>query len=195
MLTIQMVIADMAVETAVVTDEEAQLVRKAQENLSAFSELYQRHVQRIYRYVLMRTGNPHEAQDLTSQTFLAAMESLEKYRYTQPFAAWLIGIARHKVGDFYRQKQPQTWLTLANDLPSEEAPEEQVSQQMKIALVARKLQTLAPDRAEALSLRLFGGLEVAEIARLMGKQETAVRMLVFRGLRDLQEQLQSIRED
>ncbi|HUM72298.1 MAG TPA: sigma factor-like helix-turn-helix DNA-binding protein [Chloroflexota bacterium] len=56
-------------------------------------------------------------------------------------------------------------------------------------LVARKLQTIAPDRAEAISLRLIAGLEVAEVARLMDKNEPAVRMLLHRGLRDLQAQL------
>jgi RNA polymerase sigma-70 factor (ECF subfamily) len=61
---------------------------------------------------------------------------------------------------------------------------------MAVEQVARKLKTISPDRAEALSLRLFGGLDLAEIAQMMNKKETAVRMLVFRGLRDLQAQLE-----
>ena len=55
--------------------------------------------------------------------------------------------------------------------------------------VTRKLKILAPDRAEALSLRLFAELEVREIAQIMGRDEAAVRMLVWRGLKDLQAQL------
>ncbi|MCB8991483.1 MAG: hypothetical protein H6665_12720, partial [Ardenticatenaceae bacterium] len=74
-------------------------------------------------------------------------------------------------------------------------PDVVIDRQLEIERVARKLQTIAPDRAEALSLRLFAGLEVSEIARLMEKNEAAVRMLVFRGLRDLQAQLNGLREE
>ncbi|MCA9921921.1 MAG: hypothetical protein KC421_06110, partial [Anaerolineales bacterium] len=93
------------------------------------------------------------------------------------------------VADLYRRR-PEEDLETAVSIPDTgNNTEALVTQQLQIAQVAEKLRTLAPDRAEALSLRLFGGLEVPEIAHLMGKQEAAVRMLVFRGLRDLQARL------
>jgi len=176
--------------------DEALLVRDAQKDLQAFSTLYQRHAQQVYRYLLARVGNVDDAQDLVSQTFLAAMQGLSGYRQEQPFIAWLLGIARHKVADQFRRRHPEADLEAAEWI-SDESDDlaDQVGRQLEIEQVARKLQKLAPDRAEALSLRLFGGLETAEIAQIMGRQEAAVRMLIFRGLRDLQGQLTISREE
>jgi RNA polymerase sigma-70 factor, ECF subfamily len=178
------------------TVDEAALVQDAQRDLTAFGALYQRYAQQLYRYLLVRVGNVHDAQDLTSQTFLAAMQSLHSYRGRQPFVAWLLGIARHKAADQFRRQQPDVELDAAEAVPDgEEALDEQIGRQLEVELVTRKLQRLAPERAEALSLRLFAGLEVAEIARLMNKNEAAVRMLVFRALRDLQGQLHASPEE
>ena len=154
-------------------------------------------MQRVYRYVLVRVGgNVQDAQDLTSQTFLAAMEGLKSYRSTQPFVAWLLGIARHKVADQFRRQKPQVELETAVSLTdtNTDDPDEQLDQQLDIARVTRKLQTIAPDRAEVITLRLMAGLEVPDIARLLDKNEAAVRMLLFRGLRDLQTQLNVTQE-
>lgn len=173
------------------------LVQAAKTDMSAFSGLYQRYATQVYRYLLVRVGNVPEAQDLTSQTFMAAMQGLKSYRGQQPFPAWLLGIARHKVADLYRRQRPDVGLEMAEDVAadSDGSLEDAVSRQLALEQVARKMQTLAPDRAEALTLRLFGGLEVPEIAQIMNRNEAAVRMLVFRGLRDLQAQLNVVWED
>lgn len=179
-------------ETAVLIEEDDRaLIRLAKNDLGAFSALYQKYASQVYCYLLVRVGNRDDAQDLTSQTFLAAMERLHTYRSDGHFAAWLLGIARHKVMDQYRRRRPELELETAVShlITTDDDPDEQVNRQLIIEQVSRKLQTIAPDRAEALSLRLFAGLDVAEIARIMGKNEAAVRMLVFRGLRDLQAQL------
>lgn len=176
-------------DVPVLAEDDTALVRQAQQNLNAFTDLYERHVQRVYRYLLVRVGNVPDAQDLTSQTFIAAMENLHRYGGERPFPAWLFGIARNKTADFYR-RQPEADLETAVHVPDlDETPDELVNQRLQVEAVARKLQTIAPDRAEAVSLRLFGGLEVPEIARIMDKNEAAVRMLMHRGLRDLQAQL------
>ncbi|WP_420641094.1 RNA polymerase sigma factor [Candidatus Leptofilum sp.] len=177
-------------EAPVTVEDDRALVQAARAELRAFNELYERHVMRVYRYLLVRVGNVADAEDLTSQTFLVAMENLDKYRGERPFLAWLFGIARHKVADKYRQQKPELMLEAAGELvDTQEAPDSVVSQKLQIEAVAEKLQTLSPDRAEAISLRLFGGLGIPEIARLMHKQEPAVRMLLHRGLQDLQTRL------
>jgi RNA polymerase sigma-70 factor, ECF subfamily len=141
-------------------------------------------------------GNVAYAQDLTSQTFIAAMENLDKYKGQRPFLAWLFGIARNKTADYYRRSRLETDLEEAKPVPdSGERPDDMVDQQLSMELVAHKLQTIAPNRAEAISLRLIAGLDVAEVSRLMGKNEPAVRMLLHRGLRDLQMQLCAMEEN
>ena len=185
-LTINVLLAE---APATIEDDRA-LVQAARADLRAFNGLYERHVTRVYRYLVVRVGNVADAEDLTSQTFLVAMENLDKYRGERPFLAWLFGIARHKVADKYRRQKPEAALEAANDLAdADEAPDTIVSQKLQIEAVAQKLQTLSPDRAEVISLRLFGGLDIPEIARLMQKQEPAVRMLLHRGLQDLQARL------
>lgn len=190
MLTLPSSGAEQTTNPATAVLDDMALVRLAQQDLSRFSDLYQRHGQRVYRYLLSRVGNVQDAQDLTSQTFIAAMENIDRFRGASTFSTWLLGIARHKAADQFRRRKPEVELETAADVPNpDENADEIVSLHLQAEQVARKLQTLAPDRAEALRLRLFGGMEVADIARLMDKNEAAVRMLVFRGLRDLQAQL------
>jgi RNA polymerase sigma-70 factor (ECF subfamily) len=170
------------------TDET--LARRAGGDAGAFAELYNRHVTRIYRYHLARTGDAEDAQDLTSQTFLAALESVRTFRGTTTFASWLFGIASHKVGDYYRGRRPNLSLDDAGEvLDTHAAPEELASHRDRLALVSRALVAIAPERAEALVLRIFAGLSSAEAGQVMGKSESAVRMLVHRGLRDLHKRL------
>lgn len=195
MLWLIAALADAPPATHTLLDDTA-LVRQAQGDLQQFTELYERYVARVYRYLLARVGNVADAQDLTSQTFIAAMENLDKYKGQRPFLAWLFGIARNKATDMYRRQRPDSELDTAVAIPdSDDHPDDIVHQHLSMELVARKLQTIAPDRAEAISLRLIGGLEVAEVAGLMGKNEAAVRMLLHRGLRDLQAQLNPVGED
>lgn len=166
------------------------LVRMAKDDMTAFSALYERYATQVYRYLLVRVGNVHDAQDLTSQTFMAAMKGLHSFQGQSPFPAWLLGIARNKAADMFRKRRPVTELDEAVETAaSGDDMDEIIDRQMAVERIASKLQTISPDRAEALSLRLFGGLEVKEIAEIMKRQESAVRMLVFRGLRDLQSQL------
>ena len=155
----------------------------------AFAELYRRHVNRVYRYLLARTGSVQDAQDITSQTFLAALEGISSYRKEAGFAAWLLGIARRKLADHYRYHYGQiNALSLDDAETSAQAdplPEDRVSEHLQLERVLGVLRTLPPDRAEALTLHIFGELTPAEIGQVMGKSSAAVRMLIHRALSDL----------
>jgi RNA polymerase sigma-70 factor (ECF subfamily) len=183
-------ISALLTEAPATIEDDRALVQAARADLRAFNGLYERYVTRVYRYLLVRVGSVAEAEDLTSQTFLVAMENLDKYKGERPFLAWLFGIARHKVADKYRKQKLELMLETAEDMADpQDDPDDIVSQKLQIEAVAQKLQTLSSDRAEVISLRLFGGLDIPEIARLMRKQEPAVRMLLHRGLQDLQTRL------
>jgi RNA polymerase sigma-70 factor (ECF subfamily) len=159
-----------------------------------FVALYQRHYRRVYVYHLARTGNEQDAQDLTSETFLAALDSIAAYRPEhqhrdeRSFAAWLFGIAHHKLADFFHKMVPQSSLDEVIERPSGDTQPEQSAVQRSDLTRLRQLLALLPDeRADALSLRFFSQLSLAEVAQVMDKSEAAVKMLVYRGLQELRD--------
>jgi len=161
----------------------------------AFVDLYDQSVEQIYRYHLSRTGDALDAQDLTADTFRAALEWFSSYRPERgrPLA-WLIGIARHKQIDYLRglsrHKSSPLTLEQAEQHPSGwPSPEDQAIQHMQVAQVARALRGLSQDRAEAISLHFFAGLSLGEVGKVMGKREEAIKKLVHRGLKDLKHRL------
>ena len=167
---------------------ELELARAALVDAQAFAELYRRHVTRVYRYHMARTGNEKDAEDLTSQTFMAALEGIRSFRGDGVFAAWLMGIASKKLALFYRGRRVEVPLEAALNVPATgAATEKSAAMRMQVESVARALNQLSPDRAEAVALVHFSGLTNAEAASALGKSEAAVKMLVSRGLQDLRE--------
>ena len=159
----------------------------------AFAELYRRHVDQVYRYLMARTGNVQDAQDLTSQTFVAALESIGNYRGEASFAAWMLGIAHRKTADHYRRLYAQGFPIALEDAEqvaqASPTPDDLVSHQLQTERMLLAVRALAPDRAEAITLHTFGELSVAEVAEVMQKSEAAVRMLIHRALSDLRTRL------
>jgi RNA polymerase sigma-70 factor (ECF subfamily) len=170
--------------------DELELARRSAHDPDAFTELYHRYLSRVYRYHLARTGHIQEAEDLTAQTFLTAYESVSSFRGKGRFSSWLFGIASHKLADHYRRSRLESSLEEVEHIHSPlPLPEETVAQRLDLARVARLLKLISPERAEALVLCLFAGLSLAEAAQAVGKSEAAVKMLVHRGICDLQERM------
>ncbi len=167
--------------------DDSQLASQARTDAEAFAELYRRHVTRVYRYHMAHTGNVKDAEDLTSQTFMAALESIRSFRGAGSFAAWIMGIASHKRFLFFRsRKHAELPLDTALDVPDPSLPTDKAAaRNLQIGLLRCALQNLSPDRLEAIALCFFAGLEHSEAARVLGKSEAAVTMLVSRGLHDL----------
>lgn len=167
--------------------DDSQLASLARSDTEAFAELYRRHVTRVYRYHMAHLGNSRDAEDLTSQTFMAALESIRTYRGSGSFAGWIMGIAVHKRALHFRShKQAELPLDSVIDLPDASPPTDQVAiRHMQLDQLRRALQQLSPDRAEAIALCFFAGLDPCEAASALGKSEAAVRMLLSRGLHDL----------
>jgi RNA polymerase sigma-70 factor, ECF subfamily len=166
--------------------EDLKLAREASSDSNAFVRLYHTYFQRVYGYHLLRTNNVDDAQDLTSQTFIAALEGIKHYSGRGSLAAWLMGIAHHKMAQHFRGRRTTVTLEQLEDLPHPALQtEDQADQHRQIAQISQSLTTISPERAEAFILRTFGGLSTAEIALVMKKSEGAVKMLVYRALQDL----------
>ena len=173
-------------KTAYPSIDDAHLARQARTDPQAFAELYRRHVRSIYRYHLAHTGDIKDAEDLTSQTFMAALEGIRSFRGTGPYITWLIGIASRKRAHFFRGKKPQVPLDSAIHLPASGLPTDKAAaRRLRIEQLAGALRTISQDRAEAIILCFFSELNPAEVGLVLGKSEAAIRMLISRGLHDL----------
>lgn len=159
--------------------DDAALVKEAGQNIEAFSILYRRYVTPLYRYLYHRLGSARDAEDLTSQVFMDALEGLASYRENGRFASWLFTIARRRLVDHYRQ-HPTDLLEEAAD----ESPDLQTSVEEKEvrAHLARLISRLDEERQEVLRLRFAAGLRFSEIANLLRYNEGAVKMALYRTL-------------
>jgi RNA polymerase sigma-70 factor, ECF subfamily len=157
----------------------------ARRNPEAFAALYDRYVERVYRYLRGRVGSAGEAEELTAQTFLAALESLPRYDHRGYFPAWLFAIARRKAADHFRRRPPVP-LEEAEPLASGEDPTLDVTRAEQADQLARLIQTLEEGERELIRLHFSAGLTFAEMARLLGKKEDTVKKSVYRLLERLQ---------
>ena len=168
--------------------DESDLARRAITDIEAFAELYRRHLPRVYRYHVAHVGNVKDAEDLTSQTFIAALEGIQSFRGTGSFAAWILGIASKKRLMYFRGNRLEVPLESAIHYPSPGLPTDKAAaHQLQLESISRALRRISPDRAEVLILTYFGGLSHAEAGRVLHKSEAAVKMLISRGLQDLRE--------
>lgn len=161
---------------------------------SAFSDLYTAHAPRVYRYLLSRTSNASDAEELTSRTFMRAFAGLDQYRGRGAgFPAWLMSIAHNLLVNWYRdrgRRPPTEALDLALQIPdATPGPEASLEQHERIARVRAAVGALASDRQRLITLKYVDGLSNAEIGRIMARTEGAVKSLHHRTLRELQRSL------
>ncbi len=125
--------------------DERDLARLAITDIEAFAELYRRHLTRVYRYHAVHVGNAKDAEDLTSQTFMAALEGIRTFRGTGSFAAWILGIASRKRLMFYRGEKVEVPLEEAIHYPSPELPADKAAaQRLQLETISRALQKAFP---------------------------------------------------
>lgn len=168
--------------------DDVRLAQQARADPEAFAELYRRHVISVYRYHRAHTQSDRDAEDLTSQTFMAALEGIRSYRGMGPYIAWLMGIATRLRARFFRRSgnRPEVPLDAAVHIPTPGLPtEKEASRRIQMEQVLGALRNISPDRAEALILCFISELSTAEAGLVLGKRESAVRMLISRGLQDL----------
>jgi RNA polymerase sigma-70 factor (ECF subfamily) len=170
-----------------------ELVERAQAgDRDALEELYLLHFDRIYSYLHMSVGNRHDAEDLTTQTFLRMLESIKKFRWrSAPFSAWLFRIAHNLAMDHFRASrrwQPE------EDVPEPEGAEQSSAEDEALHAIGRGsmlqlIETLSHEQQQVLTLKFVFNFSNAEAATILGKTEGAVKSLQHRALVSLQKQL------
>jgi len=173
--------------------DERQLVERAQHgDRDALERLYLLHFDRIYSYLRVSVGNRHDAEDLTTQTFLRMLESIGRFRWqSAPFSAWLFRIAHNLTVDHFRARRPELVDDEVRELFGEEesSAEEQALDSMAQAGMLGLIEELPADQRQVLALKFVFGFGNLGIAGILGKTEGAVKSLQHRALASLEKQL------
>ncbi len=175
------------------TDRVAKLVERAQRgDREALEELYLLHFDRIYSYLHMSVGNRHDAEDLTTQTFLKMLESITKFRWqAAPFSAWLFRIAHNLAMDHFRATRRWQPEEDVPEQPGEEEPsaEAQAMQSIGRQSMLELIEDLSVEQQQVLTLKFVFNFANADVATILGKTEGAVKSLQHRALASLQKHI------
>ncbi len=189
-------------ESAGIGDEVALAQAAAARDASAWALIYERHYPAIYRYVRARVG-AESAEDVASEVFVSAVQSIGRFRGQRPLLAWLYGIAKHRVADHYRKARPrESLIERVSRLFGDEddgdarAAIEALGSSADDPGVGIERLDLGPalakltrDQREVLVLRHLVGLTTPEISALMGKRAASVYSLEARALAGLRRHL------
>lgn len=173
--------------------EEEVLALASQGDRDAFGQLYQRYVERIFNYVYYRTGNTHDAEDLTARVFQRAMNHIHNYTDRGvPFSAWLYRIAHNLVANWHRDRSRKQEIPL-DDIPvlptKGDHPERRLVRSQEQDALLKHIRKLPPERQNLLILKFVENMSNAEIGKIMGRSEGAVKSLYHRTLLALRDQL------
>lgn len=160
--------------------DERSLVQRAQQgNQEAFAQLYEEYFGKIYRYVALRIGSQAEAEDMAQQVFLSAIKSLSSFKWRDiPFSAWLFRIARNQAVDYLRRSSRRPTTSLEKPLAgSGDDPQQTAEHKLDIEQLILATKKLTHAQQEVISLRFTSELPIAQVAKIMGKSQGAVKAL------------------
>ncbi len=169
---------------------EIELVAAVRQNPGDFRKLYELYATPVYRYLYIIVKNQADAEDLTSQVFLKALEDLGKFRNQGGFRAWLFAIARSRAMDFYRKQRRELPLDTVELLSPDPEPLTVAIHQEEVERMRRRISTLPEAEQELLWLRFVAGLSFAEIGAILKRSEGSAKKALYRLLNRLGEQVE-----
>jgi len=175
------------------------LNRAIQGDHEAFGKLYEDYVERIFNYVYYRTGNQHDAEDLTARVFFRAMRRIPQYQERGlPVSAWLYRIAHNLVANWHRDRGRRPEISLDDGftaIPHSEHPEITLLQLEEQDHLLRIIRDLPPERQQLIILKFVEHMSNSEIGQIMGRTEGAVKSLYHRTLLSLRVEMDTLSED
>ncbi len=160
-----------------------------------FSDFYRAHLRDVYNYTYYRIGNHHDAEDLTTQTFLQAYRHFERAQREangRPLRPWLIRIAHNLAANYYRDRSRKPTSTLDDmEVGEPHDTEDLVVGREEAVTVLEGVRALPEDRREALIMRFALSMDNREISRALGRSEGATKVLIHRAIKQLEQELES----
>ena len=157
------------------------------ESFSSLVELYEK---RIFNFLCQLAGNPHDAEDLTQETFLKVYQNIHRFKSSHAFATWLFTIAKRTAYNHFRgAKRYQELTTEAEaDLDDPSVLLEQKDEKTSLWKLAKALK---PDQYEALWLRYGEGFSIEETAGILHTNQIRIRVLLHRARKHLANSLRA----
>jgi RNA polymerase sigma-70 factor (ECF subfamily) len=178
------------------TTDDSALIERAKRDPEAFGDLYERYVGKIYSYVYYRTGNEHDAEDLTARVFFRALKRLPSYTDRGlPFSAWLYRIAHNLVANWHRDQSRRKIVPLDDTIVSglqAEAPEYAAETREEQEFLLTTIRQLPAERQQLLILKFIEHMSNAEIGAVMNRSEGAIKSLYHRTLLTLRDDLEKL---
>ncbi|MEZ6242249.1 MAG: RNA polymerase sigma factor [Phycisphaerales bacterium] len=163
--------------TASAEPGERALIDQARTDPGAYSRLYRRHYRTVAGYLYRRIGDEHAAEDLASETFIAAWQALPRYRHTgAPFSAWLLRIATNKANAWARSNRRRGATLPPPTMDDAEAP----AAREELDLLYLALRALSPDHQSVIALVHFESMSMAHAAAVLGVREGTVKSRLSR---------------
>ncbi len=175
-------------------EKEKELIKRAQNDPQAFSELYNQNYSKIFGYVLKRVADVEIAQDVTSETFLKSLKNIKRFKWKNiSFSCWLYRIASNEISNFFRKRkyravsfekisEPISFSNLSEEFIE---AEEELEKQKDFLELQQKISQLPPLYQEVIVLKFFEKKKIKEIAEILGKKEGTVKSLLHRGIKKL----------
>jgi RNA polymerase sigma-70 factor (ECF subfamily) len=152
---------------------------------TAFSTLYDLHIDRVYKFVFYWLPSQADAEDITQEVFVRAWRSIDKYKVSEsPFIAWLITIARNLVNSHYRSVKRLVPLD-DMDPAGDSNPQKEAEINFTRDYVRDAIMKLKGDKQSVIQMRFISEMSYEEVAKAMNKSEGAVRVLQYRALKEL----------
>jgi RNA polymerase sigma-70 factor, ECF subfamily len=157
----------------------------------AFEELVRRYENRIYSFIFQSCGHDADAREVTQDTFVRAFQAIARFDPRRPFAPWLFAIARRKGIDCFRARIPGDDQPAPEELDAED-PAELLARREDAQALWRRARARLPDgQFQSLWLRYAEDMDIAQIAGVMGKTQTHVKVLLFRARHTLAGELEA----
>lgn len=173
-------------------NDEARLIEAAKNGKrAAFAEIYEQHYDAVYTYLFYRAGDPMLAEDLSGEVFLRMVENISGYIYRgQSIRAWLYTIARNLLTDHFRLAERFDPIPIEErPITADSNPSAAVELRLDQACLIRAMGHLAESYRLVILLRFVEGLSHAETAHILGKSESASKVLQHRALKALRQVL------
>lgn len=147
-----------------------------------FREIYEANVSEVYRFLLSLTRNEEQAEDLTQETFLKAIEHIGSFRGDCKMSVWLCQIGKNLYYRQYQRNKQNTPLdeTTIDNVLHEDSPEEDFLQKHQSSIILKHLHTLEEPYKEVFMLHIFGEVPLKEISLLFGKSDSWARVTFYR---------------